>query len=396
MPDILRQAAEKGAKGATIFTSGYSELGTDEGREREEELNNLVHSLPTRVLGPNCMGLTYPKIGFAFMPTAKRSVGPVGFLSQSGGIAIAVYTAGAESGLGFSKLFSFGNQIDITQHELLDYFVDDDETSVVGAYIEGTKNGRALLDSMIRLARKKPLVVLKGGRSIEGSRAASSHTGALAGSLDIWEAAFKQANVQTVSTIEDMVATLSVFSQTPEPKTNSVGIVAISGGTSVVYTDLCVESGLEVPQTSKKTIERLDPLIADVGTGLGNPIDLAADYYSDQTISEVIRIVGEESRFSSIIIEADVHNIYQVASIMDALDTADYFWQAMADAASDVMAKHNKPVLVALPDIAFPDARAKTWNIFVDAGLPVFRNMPEAIDALSRAWRYYERRRLRK
>ncbi|MHA1770437.1 MAG: CoA-binding protein [Candidatus Thorarchaeota archaeon] len=396
VPTILRQAVEKGAKGATVFTSGYAELGTQEGREREKELTDLIQSLPVRVLGPNCMGLTYPKIGFAFMPTAKRSAGSVGFLSQSGGIAIAVYTAGAESGIGFSKLFSFGNQIDITQPELMRYFAEDPETTVVGAYIEGTKDGRDLLDAMIHLASKKPLVVLKGGRSDEGSRAASSHTGALAGSNDIWQAAFKQANVPTVATLEDMVATLSVFSQCPRPKSNSVGIVAISGGTSVVYTDLCVENGLNVPRTSKETIEKLDPLIADVGTGLGNPIDLAADYYQDQTISEVIRIVGADPQFDSIIIEADVHNIYQIASIMDALDVTDYFWQAMAEAGSDVMQKHEKPVLVAIPDVAFPEARAKTWKIFVDAGLPTFRNMPEAIEALSRVWSYYEKTGRRK
>ncbi|RLI54467.1 MAG: hypothetical protein DRO93_12630 [Candidatus Thorarchaeota archaeon] len=388
--EVIRQLAEKGARGATVFTSGYSELGTEEGREREERLRDLVHSLPVRVLGPNCMGLCYPKLGFAFMPTVKRSIGPVGFLSQSGGIAIAVYTAGAESGVGFSKLFSFGNQIDIKPPEIMRYFTEDDETEVVGAYIEGTRDGRALLDAMVELSKRKPLVVLKGGRSEEGSRAASSHTGALAGSFDIWSAAFRQANVPVVTTIEDMVATLSVFSKCPRPHSRRVGIVAISGGTSVVYTDLCVDNGLSVPPTSKKTKQRLDPLIKDVGTGLGNPIDLAADYYQDQTISEVIRIVGEEEQFDSVIIEADVHNIHQMATIMDSLDVVDYFWKSMAEAGADVTAKHRKPVLVAVPDVAYPEARARTWEIFVQKGLPVFRNVSEAIGALSRMCDYYD------
>lgn len=393
--EIIQQAVAKGAKGATVFTSGYSELGDEAGRLREEKLKEFIQSTSIRVLGPNCMGLTYPKKGIAFMPTVKRSIGPVGFLSQSGGIAIAVYTAGAEAGIGFSKLFSFGNQIDITPPELLEYFAEDDETSVVGAYIEGTKDGRALLDAMLKLASQKPLVVLKGGRSDEGSRAASSHTGALAGSNDIWQAAFRQANVPTVDTIEDMVATLSVFSQCPVPKSNNVGIVAISGGTSVVYTDLCVEKGLRVPKTSDETIARLDPLIKDVGTGLGNPIDLAADYYQDQTISEVIRIVGEEPRFDSIIVEADVHNIHQVATIMNALDVIEYYWKSMAEACKDVMVKHNKPVLIAVPDVAYPEERAKTWNLFVNEGLPVFRNMTEAVQALSRVYKYYDTKRRR-
>lgn len=339
------------------------------------------------------MGLCYPSLGFAFMPAAKRSVGSVGFLSQSGGIAIAVYTAGSESGVGFSKVFSFGNQIDVTAPEIMDYFVQDDETSVVGAYIEGTRDGRLLFEAMRRLASEKPVVVLKGGRTEEGSRAASSHTGALAGSTAIWNAAFRQANIPTVSTVEDLVATLSVFSQSPPPPTRAVGIVAISGGASVVYSDLCSEIGLQVPATTPQTRERLDPLIADVGTGLGNPIDLAADYYQDQTISEVIRIVGEDSNFGSLIIEADVANIYRVASIMDAVDAIDGYWESLASAANDVVKGLEKPVLIAIPEIGYPEARMQAWRIFVEAGLPVFRSFREAAGALARVYQYYEGRR---
>ncbi|TFF91720.1 hypothetical protein EU546_08255 [Candidatus Thorarchaeota archaeon] len=392
VPSVISECVEKGAKGFTVFTSGYSELGTDEGKQREEELSQLVDSLPIRVLGPNCMGLMYPKLGFAFMPTVKRSIGDVGFLSQSGGIAIAAYTVGAEGGIGFSKVFSFGNQIDIKPKEIVDYFIDDNETNVVGMYLEGSQEARDLLYSLRQLSSKKPVVALKGGRSSEGSRAAASHTGALAGSDQIWSAAFRQANIPTVETIEDLVATLAVFSQCPQPRSPRIGLVVISGGTSVIYTDLSIEAGLEVPPTSKETIQKLDPLIKDVGTGLTNPIDMAADYYQDQTMAEVVRIAGNDPRFDSIIIEADVHNIHQVATIMGALDVIDGFWGAMAEAGSEVMRKQKKPVMVALPDFAYHESRTAAWEIFVNHGLPVFRSMGEAIHALSRAWQYYERR----
>ncbi len=390
---VVKQCYAKGAKGVTIFTSGYSELGTDKGRQYEASLRELVHSIPMRVLGPNCMGLTYPKLGFAFMPTAKRLAGNAGFLSQSGGVAIAVYTAGVESGVGFSKLFSFGNQIDITSHEILDYFIDDDETKVVGAYLEGTKDGRTLFQNLRELAKKKPVVILKGGRSAEGSRAASSHTGALAGSKQIWDSAFIQSNVPTVRTLEEMVSTMSVFSVCPAPKSKNVGLVAISGGTSVIYTDLCIEAGLKVPKTSEDTIKKLDPLIRDVGTGLGNPIDLAADYYQDQTISEVIRIVGDEENFDSIIFEADVHNIFQVSSIMDAADVVNHFWEAIAQSGKMIIEKKKKPFLAAIPDVAYPDARKEAWDIFVKYDIPVFRNISEAVTALNHVSSYYEKRR---
>jgi acetyltransferase len=385
----------KGAKGATVFTSGFSELGTRDGRAREDELGALVQELPTRVFGPNCMGLMYPELGFAFMPTVERLAGNVGFLSQSGGVAIATYTAGVESGVGFSKLFSFGNQVDIRPAELLDYFREDEKTRAVGAYIEGTKQGREMLDSLTELATEKPVVVLKGGRSREGSRAASSHTGALAGSLQIWQAVFRQANIQTVTTLEDLVATLSIFSLSPVPKSRNVGLVAISGGTSVIYTDLCVEHGLNVPRTSEETVGKLDPLIRDVGTGLGNPIDLAADYYQDQTVSEVIDIVGREPNFDSLILEADVHNMHQVATIMGAADVLGDYWTSMARAGKEVTEKYRKPVLVSVPEVAYPLPRAEAWNTFVDHGLPVFRNIREAVSALARVCDHHETKRQR-
>ncbi|TXT54623.1 MAG: hypothetical protein BAJATHORv1_60120 [Candidatus Thorarchaeota archaeon] len=392
---VLKQVADKGAKGATVFTSGYSELGTPDGKEEERKFKELVEGIPMRVFGPNCMGLCYPRLGFAFAPTIIKRMGDVGFISQSGGVAISTYTAGAESGVGFSKLFSFGNSVDIKPPELIRYFQDDDETKVIGAYIEGVESGSELLTEMKVLAKKKPVVVLKGGRSVEGSRAVSSHTGALAGSQDIWSAAFRQANVPTVTTLEELVATLSVFSLSPKPKSRNIGMVAISGGTSVIYTDMCVGAGLKVPTTSTDTLEKLDPLIRDVGTSLKNPIDLAADYYSDQTTAEVLRLVGAEPNFDSLIFEADVHHIHQVATIMGAADVVVDFWRAMAEAAREVSIRHEKPVLVAVPDIAYPQARKEAWDIFVEKKLPVFRNMQEAVTALSKVCDYYEVRERR-
>ncbi|MFW9964405.1 MAG: CoA-binding protein [Candidatus Sifarchaeia archaeon] len=395
VPETLRKCHEQGAKAVTIFTSGFSELGSDEGMQREVEIRKILDETGMRAFGPNCMGLMYPKIGFAFMPTIKRLSGNIGFLSQSGGVAITTYTAGVESGVGFSKVFSFGNQVDITPQELLDYFREDEETAAVGAYLEGAKNGKKILDSMKKLANKKPLVVLKGGRSSEGSRAAASHTGALAGSREIWQAAFRQANVVTVDTVEDLVATLSIFSLSPKPESRNVGLIAISGGATVILTDLCVEKGLKIPKTSEETIQKLDPLILDVGTGLGNPIDLAADYYQDQTTSEVIRLAGQERNFDSLIIEADVHNMYQAATIMNAEDILIDFWKIMAQAGKKVVDTEKKPVLVIIPEVAYPLARNNAWSAFVEFGLPVFRNISEAVGALSRVCDYYELRDMR-
>ena len=390
VPQVLRECYEKGAKGVTIFSSGFSELGTEEGRQREREVRLILDELGMRAFGPNCMGLMYPEIGFAFMPTLKRLAGNVGFLSQSGGVAMVSYTSGVEAGVGFSKVFSYGNQVDISPQELLDYLREDPKTKVIGAYVEGSRNGRHLLNSLVSAAKVKPVVVLKGGRTGAGSRAASSHTGALAGNQEIWKATFQQANVQTVDTIEDLVATLSIFSLSPRPRTRDVGIVAISGGTSVIYTDLCIENGLRVPQTAPDTVERLRTIMRDVGIGLGNPIDMAYDYYQDQTTTEVVRVVAEDPGFSSLIFEADVYNMHQVATIMDAQDVLVDYWRAIAKAARRAVEEVNKPALIVVPEVAYPKARSDAWSVFVKEGLPVFHNMYEAIRALVRICRYHE------
>ncbi len=393
--EVLTQCAAKGAKGVTIFTSGFSELGTQEGMDRERDLRDLVRSLNLRVLGPNCMGLMSPRLGFAFMPTVKRLAGNVGFLSQSGGVCITTYTTGVESGVGFSKIFSFGNAIDITPQEIIDYFERDPETHAVGLYIEGTKQGQDLLRSLASLAKKKPVVAIKGGRSAEGSRAVSSHTGALAGSNQLWDAMFKQANVPTVETLEELISTLGVFSKCPIPRSRNVGIIAISGGTSVVYTDYCIKFGLGVPRSSPETMESLRSIMSSVGNSVSNPIDLAADYYQDQIMSEVVRVVGRDPNFDSLIIQADVHNIHQVSVIMDAEEEVAYLWGVMAEAGREVMDSMGKPVLVTIPEVAYPEARLRAWKKFVDAGLPVFRNIHETVAALTKVCDYHERRRQR-
>ncbi|MGY5876983.1 MAG: CoA-binding protein [Candidatus Thorarchaeota archaeon] len=393
---VLIEAVEKGAKGVTIFTSGFSELGSIEGEQREKELKDLLDSLPIRAFGPNCMGLMYPKIGFAFMPTVKRLSGNVGLLSQSGGVVITSYTAAVESGVGISKVFSFGNATDITPDELIEYFEHDTDTDAVGVYIEGTKDGESLLARLSSLAKTKPVVALKGGRSQAGTKAVSSHTGALAGNNEIWNAAFRQANAMQVDTLEELVATLSVFSKCPPPKSRKTAIIAISGGTSVVYTDFCVEAGLEIPPSSESTVKALRSVMRSVGNAVGNPIDLAADYYADQILSEVVRIVGEDPEFDSIIMQADVHNIHQVAVIMDAEEEVQYLWGVMAEAGRKVMEEHQKPVLVAIPDVAYPMARMKAWEKFVEQGLPVFRNIDEAVGSLVRVCEYYSTQQARK
>ena len=170
----------------------------------------------------------------------------------------------------------------------------------------------------------------------------------------------------------------------------NVGIIAISGGTSVVYTDLCIEAGLSVPNSSPETVKQLRDVMLSVGNAVGNPIDLAADYYQDKVMTEVIRIVGEDPSFDSLILSVDYHNIHQVANIMDAVEEVQYLWGVMAKAGREVMEKQKKPVLVTIPDVAYHEARTRAWQQFVGEGLPVFSNISETVNALVRVCEYSE------
>ena len=182
VPSVLDECVAKNCKAITIFTSGYSELGTEEGRHRERLITEKIKSSPFRAFGPNCIGLACPETGFAFRPDLKPTPGPIGFVSQSGGKAIDCYLAVVETQLGISKIFSYGNEADISSWELVEYLHRDPKTQVIGIYIEGVRDGPRLRKAIADCATDKPVVVWKSGITEAGKRAVSSHSAALAGS----------------------------------------------------------------------------------------------------------------------------------------------------------------------------------------------------------------------
>src|SRR5207247_55976 len=157
-----------------------------------------------RLIGPNCMGLLYPELGISFRTDMSRKPGPIGFLSQSGNLLFELTHFGESRGLRFSKAISYGNALDLNECAFLEYFADDAETRVVGAYIEGVRDGRAFIQTLGRASSRKPTVVLKGGRTDAGGRTAVSHTAALAGSAAVWEAAVRQSGALSVATVEEL------------------------------------------------------------------------------------------------------------------------------------------------------------------------------------------------
>ena len=179
LPGVISDCVQKKVRSVAIFTSGFSETGEPEGMELEKMIREKARESGMRVIGPNCMGIYYPQNGMSFRADRPPGEGPgeVSYLSQSGGMAFGAIFLGNRFGLKYHKVVSYGNEVDLCSPELLDYFTEDPETKIILTYIEGTRDGRALAPALIRAGAKKPVVVLKGGLSETGVRAAASHTG---------------------------------------------------------------------------------------------------------------------------------------------------------------------------------------------------------------------------
>ena len=271
---VVKDCTAKGVKGAVLFTAGYKETGTDEGKALEEELASIARSSGMRLFGPNCMGIYCPKTGLSFFPELSKQPGPVGFISHSGSLANIIGRMGYQKGVHFSKAVSLGNECDLTSADLLTYLGDDPETGVIGAYLEGIKNGSYFLRALKNASRKKPVILWKVGLTPEGGRAAASHTGALGGSSQIWEAVIKQGGAIPVKGFDILLDTLMGFSLLPPNLGDRMAILSGPGGLAVAAAEACGNAGLRLAEISPETRTTLSEFVPPTGTSLRNPIDV--------------------------------------------------------------------------------------------------------------------------
>ncbi len=388
---VLDECIAKGVKCVTIFSSGFSELGTEEGRSREAELIEKIRASPIRVFGPNCMGLCCPESRFSFRPDLKPNPGPIGFIAQSGGKAIDTYLAVEEAGEGCSKFFSFGNETDISSSQLVEYLARDPKTKVIGMYLEGARDGQKLREALADTAPKKPIVVWKAGNTIEGARAVASHSAALAGSPQVWSGFLQQTGVAVVESFEHLIDTMVAFMRCPPPKGNRVAFIAISGGAGVVGTDLLVSQGFKLPTLTKEKIEALSKIVQGVGTNIRNPIDLAASYFYPDVTSKSLRLVAEDDNIDAIILEAAPHYIEFMARHLEMKDYTRDYWKIIIDAANYCMRDLHKPFLVAVPAIGFAEENLAARRQFREGGLPISFTTADAAKTLRTLITYYQR-----
>jgi acetyl coenzyme A synthetase (ADP forming)-like protein len=271
--DSAREALEAGVRALCVVSAGFAEIG-GEGVARQEELLALVRGHGARLQGPNCLGIAVaaPRLNATFGPRALPP-GNVGFSSQSGALGLAVLERAADRRLGLSAFVSIGNKADISSNDLLEYWEDDPTTGVVLLYLESFGNPRKFARVARRVARTKPIVAMKAGRTATGARAASSHTAALAGSEAAVDALFHQAGVLRADTLEDLLDVTGLLATQPLPRGRRVAVLTNAGGLGILCADACESAGLTLPPLADATVEALRGVLPQEAS-VANPVDM--------------------------------------------------------------------------------------------------------------------------
>jgi len=274
VPAAMRECVQKGIRAAVIITAGFRETG-ERGAALEKEVLEIARQGGIRFVGPNCNGHFNTTANLHTTGGGTRP-GPLGLVSQSGNFGGHILRRGAERGIGFTKYVSSGNEADLHLEDYIEYLAEDEETRIILAYIEGLKEGRRFFELARRTTRKKPIIVMKVGRTDEGARAAHSHTGSLSGLDVIHQAAFRQSGVIRVDEVDDLFDVALALLRQPLPRGRRVGILTGGGGFGVVATDACRRMGLEIPALPEETVQTLSKYLPPRWSH-GNPVDMAGD-----------------------------------------------------------------------------------------------------------------------
>ena len=314
VPEILEQVGQKGTKAVTIISAGFSE-GDAEGKERERLVLEIAHKHELRIVGPNSLGVISPHARLnASFARASPLKGSIAFFSQSGAFCTAAIEYSIGETLGFSAFVSSGNKADIDDADLIRYFAHDERTRCIAAYMESTRKGPELFQALDRASRKKPVVILKAGRSAKGAKAASSHTGALAGSDSAYDAVFRQTGVYRAKTMFELFDAAQALANQPPLTGDGVAIVTNAGGMGVIATDAADDVGLALSELSDETLEQIGKAVPPTWSR-GNPVDIIGD--ADTTrYADVLKVVGQAPEVKGIMVIAArqaATNLYEIA-----------------------------------------------------------------------------------
>jgi acetyltransferase len=363
VPDIIRQLGEKGTKAAVVLTAGLGRERDGRGRTLMQAMLDEARPHLLRILGPNCFGLLTPGIGLnaSFATTGARP-GTLAFVSQSGALTTAMLDWAASRGIGFSYFVSLGDSADVDFGDVLDYLATDPGTSAILLYIESVTHARKFMSAARAAARNKPVIAVKSGRAPEGARAAASHTGALAGADDVYDAAIRRAGMLRVTTTQDLFAAAESLALARPSRGDRLTIMTNGGGPGVMATDALVLGGGKLAAISDATLGRLNAMLPVTWSG-ANPVDIIGDAPVERYVDTLDALLADPASDAVLLIHAPT-------AIVPA--------EQIAAACAPVAKNSNRNVLSCwLGGSALEKAR----RIFRQAGLPAYDTPEEAVQA---------------
>jgi len=374
MPEVARQSARKGVRAMVIISAGFRETGPA-GRALEDEVMAIARAASMRVVGPNCMGVINmdPAVRLNASFAAARPIeGNVAFVSQSGALGEAILSEAHDLGLGISYFVSAGNRADVSTNELLEHWEDDPRVGPILLYLESVGEARRFPEIARRVTRKKPVIVVKAGRTLAGARAARSHTGSLAGADVAIDTLLGQVGVLRVNSMEDLFAAASAFATQPLPAGSRVGIVTNSGGPGILATDACGSLGLHVPELTEETRAALAPRLPRQAS-LRNPVDMIASAGPE----------AFEAATAAVLRDANIDALLVLFITPVYIDSV-----AVAEAIVRACAGSPKPVLSCFMG---KEGHAEAIRRLREAGIPVYQFPESPARALAtmvrhRAW----------
>jgi len=391
VPDLLESAAAAGVRAGVVFSAGFAEIGV-EGKQRQARLEALSKEHDFLICGPNCYGVlnVFRRAPlFASLIPQGFLAGPVALVSQSGGLSTTIANAlMLNRHVGLSHIVSCGNQAGVTVEEYLNYFVEDENTGVVAAFVEGFKQPTKLMAVARKaMAHNKPLIILKGGRSDVSQRAAATHSGSLAGTAEVIDAAFRQGGIVHVRSLNELIDTVSLFScDTFVKRYNGgrrIGVLSGSGGECTLVSDAAMNVGLEVPELSEDSKARLPEVLPDFGN-LNNPLDgTGAMYDDDKIFPRLLQALIDDANIDIVTVNLEANDPRP-----KELKSGTRFSRAIANAAAPA----NKPIAIFSsivggpvdPDILLP---------LRTAGVPLMEGAECAMSALRHLADYHQFRK---
>ncbi|WP_440999255.1 acetate--CoA ligase family protein [Fodinibius sp. SL11] len=367
VPKVITQCGERGIKHAIVISGGFSETG-EEGRRLEEELTRVAKEWDVNFIGPNCIGTidTHTPVNTTFV-TGMPESGEIGFCSQSGAMVASVIDWARGAGVGFSRIVSLGNQVDVNETQMIKALHEDNQTQVITAYIEGVSNGKEFMEVAQKAAKDKPVVALKGGRGESGARAVASHTGALAGSAEAYGAAFERSGVLQAETMEEMFDWARALAWQPLPEGKNVAVLTNAGGPAILAVDALEKAGLELAELTAETKNYLESRLPKAAS-VSNPVDVLAGSGPGTYAVALDALLTDETVDSVVVIQAP----------------QDWFLPAsLAEVVGEVAGTHKKPVIASImgkasvdealkilhkrkiPNVAFPERVASVLGAMV-------------------------------